>query len=207
MLAYSGRTAFDLAPLNLTRLVNEMRELLRASAPGGWRSSTIWRASLPDVVADPAQLRQIVLNLATTPPRRSATRRAPSHCAPDSSTARTPISIRSIWPRHYPTATTSGSRSRTPVRVWTSRLARVCSIRSSPPSSPVAGSDWPPCSASSAVIAGTIHVESQTGQRQHVPRAATGERGDRQRTGGAHVSGRVARSGPRPARRRRNAGA
>jgi two-component system cell cycle sensor histidine kinase/response regulator CckA len=63
MLAYSGRTAFDLTPLDLSRLVNEMRELLRASASKRVALDYDLATGLPDVVVDPAQLRQIVLNL------------------------------------------------------------------------------------------------------------------------------------------------
>jgi CheY-like chemotaxis protein len=63
MLAYSGRTSFDLAPLSLSRLLNETRELLRASASKRVAIEYDLAPDLPDVVADPAQLRQIVLNL------------------------------------------------------------------------------------------------------------------------------------------------
>ncbi len=63
MLAYSGRAQFDLAPLDLSALVHEMEDLLGLSVSKNVSLRFQLDPGLPAVVADPTQLRQIVLNL------------------------------------------------------------------------------------------------------------------------------------------------
>jgi signal transduction histidine kinase/CheY-like chemotaxis protein len=65
MLAYSGKGRFVTARLNLTALVEEMLHLLEAAIS---RQATIvqdFAWDLPEVDGDPAQLRQVVMNLIT----------------------------------------------------------------------------------------------------------------------------------------------
>ena len=65
MLAYSGKGAFLVQPLNLSHLVEEMSHLLASAIA---RKVTLRRelqADLPSVQADATQLRQVVLNLIT----------------------------------------------------------------------------------------------------------------------------------------------
>ena len=63
MLAYSGRSRFQIEPIELSELVRELLTLLQVSIGKG----VILRLSLPDqpvvVDADAAQLRQVVMNL------------------------------------------------------------------------------------------------------------------------------------------------
>ena len=63
MLAYSGRGAFVVEPLNMTRLVEEMGHLLEASISKKATFSYHLPADLPLVEGDPAQLRQVLMNL------------------------------------------------------------------------------------------------------------------------------------------------
>jgi len=65
MLAYSGKGRFVTARLNISTLVEEMFHLLEAAIS---RSATIvqdFAPDLPEVEGDPAQLRQVVMNLLT----------------------------------------------------------------------------------------------------------------------------------------------
>ncbi len=64
MLAYAGKGAFVVAPIDLSQAVREIAELLRVSIPGRVRiSSELER--VPAVSADRAQVQQIVMNLVT----------------------------------------------------------------------------------------------------------------------------------------------
>lgn len=63
MLAYSGRSYYALECLDLSKVVHEMAHLLRATVP---RSTTLkidLARGLPAIEADPAQLRQVIMNL------------------------------------------------------------------------------------------------------------------------------------------------
>jgi signal transduction histidine kinase/CheY-like chemotaxis protein len=63
MLAYAGRGRFALHPVDVNRLIEDMRPLLQVTVP---RKSTLELSlapSLPPVLADEAQLRQMITNL------------------------------------------------------------------------------------------------------------------------------------------------
>jgi len=65
MLAYSGRGRFLIEPTDLNRLVERMGELLHASIPKKVRLELDLAKGLPAIEADPAQLRQVAMNLIT----------------------------------------------------------------------------------------------------------------------------------------------
>ena len=65
MLAYTGRTRFQLQTVDLNRIIRENEPLLHAAAA---RRATLQFAlapDLPEIAADPAQIGQIVVNLVT----------------------------------------------------------------------------------------------------------------------------------------------
>jgi PAS domain S-box-containing protein len=64
MLAYAGKGAFLIAPVDLSRTVREIAELLRVSIPGRVEIASEL-AAVPAVNADRAQLQQVVMNLVT----------------------------------------------------------------------------------------------------------------------------------------------
>jgi two-component system, cell cycle sensor histidine kinase and response regulator CckA len=63
MLAYSGRGQFQRKNTNLTALLGEMRPLLTASMASRHRIHVDSPKNLPDITADPSQLRQVVASL------------------------------------------------------------------------------------------------------------------------------------------------
>ncbi|MEO7474232.1 MAG: ATP-binding protein, partial [Gemmatimonadales bacterium] len=65
LLAYSGRGAVETLHLNLSSEVRDMATLLRTALSR--RASLVWDLApeLPSITADPAQLRQVVMNLIT----------------------------------------------------------------------------------------------------------------------------------------------
>lgn len=63
MLAYSGRSGSGLRPLNLSDLVEEMAELLRTTISKRCTIHYHFERPLPNIVGDPGQLRQVVMNL------------------------------------------------------------------------------------------------------------------------------------------------
>jgi PAS domain S-box-containing protein len=63
MLAYAGRGRFLVEPVNLSRLVQELVHLLSVSLSKKALCRCHLGEDLPAVMADPAQLRQIVMNL------------------------------------------------------------------------------------------------------------------------------------------------
>jgi len=65
MLAYSGRGRFVVGPVNLSDLVRETGGLLKASLSSKALLQYDLAADLPQIVADAAQLRQVVRNLVT----------------------------------------------------------------------------------------------------------------------------------------------
>ncbi len=65
MLAYSGRGTFVVAPLDLSRLIEEMAHLLKASVSKKAILRYRLADDLPAVEADAAQLRQVLMNLVT----------------------------------------------------------------------------------------------------------------------------------------------
>jgi signal transduction histidine kinase len=65
MLAYSGRGAFVVGTLELSRLVEEMGQLLHVSLPDKVQLELDLAADLPAIEADASQVHQIVMNLVT----------------------------------------------------------------------------------------------------------------------------------------------
>jgi PAS domain S-box-containing protein len=65
MLAYSGRGRFRVEPVDLSSVVEEMSQLLRRVISKQTQLSLRLGRDLPAVVADPTQLRQVVMNLIT----------------------------------------------------------------------------------------------------------------------------------------------
>ncbi len=65
MLAYSGKGAFVVEPLDLARLVEEMAHLLRAAIPSRCRVEYHFATDLPPIEGDATQVRQVAMNLIT----------------------------------------------------------------------------------------------------------------------------------------------
>lgn len=65
MLAYSGRGNFEVIPLNLSTLVEEMVRLLEVAVSKSVRLVCRLEREIPAVEADATQLRQVVMNLIT----------------------------------------------------------------------------------------------------------------------------------------------
>jgi PAS domain S-box-containing protein len=65
MLTYSGRASIRLSPLDLSELVEEMRELLKASTSKKCQLDIFLEPDGTMVEGDPSQLRQVVINLVT----------------------------------------------------------------------------------------------------------------------------------------------
>ncbi len=63
MLAYSGHSTFSVSPVDLGREVREMAELLGASVPKSARLLFELQPGLSPVMADQAQLGQVIMNL------------------------------------------------------------------------------------------------------------------------------------------------
>ncbi len=63
MLTYAGRASVALRPLDLSRLVREALDLMRASVAEKVHLETILDDALPAMRGDPTQLRQVLLNL------------------------------------------------------------------------------------------------------------------------------------------------
>ena len=65
MLAYSGRGAFEVKPLDLSELVGEMAHLLESSVSKKATLSAHLGSDLPAIQADAAQVQQVIMNLIT----------------------------------------------------------------------------------------------------------------------------------------------
>ena len=65
MLAYSGRGAFVLKPINLAALVEDMLQMLKVSIAKKATPHFDFGEDLPPVEADPTQMRQVIMNLIT----------------------------------------------------------------------------------------------------------------------------------------------
>ena len=63
MLTYAGRSRFTVEPLNLNELIGEVGELLRTAVPPHVELRYELAGALPPVIADAAQIRQVVINL------------------------------------------------------------------------------------------------------------------------------------------------
>jgi len=63
MLAYSGRGAFEMNPLDLSEVVDEMTYLLQSSISGKVHLNLDLDRQLPAIKADAAQLQQVIMNL------------------------------------------------------------------------------------------------------------------------------------------------
>ena len=66
LLAYSGRGKFVLEPIDLSAVVEEMSHILDVTVGKRAVPHYVFAADLPCVLADPAQIRQVVMNLITT---------------------------------------------------------------------------------------------------------------------------------------------
>jgi len=65
MLAYSGKGAFEIRNINLNDVISDTAELLQVSISKKARLKYDLEENLPDIRADRAQLRQIIVNLVT----------------------------------------------------------------------------------------------------------------------------------------------
>jgi PAS domain S-box-containing protein len=65
MLTYSGRSSIEIESLDLSRLVVEMLDLLRASVSEKCALTTALAPDLPPIAGDATQMRQVVMNLVT----------------------------------------------------------------------------------------------------------------------------------------------
>jgi PAS domain S-box-containing protein len=65
MLAYSGRAQFVVKPVNLSALVEENSNLLRAAVTRNRELELHLNPALPTIQADPSQMHQVILNLIT----------------------------------------------------------------------------------------------------------------------------------------------
>ncbi|EYF00804.1 hybrid sensor histidine kinase/response regulator [Chondromyces apiculatus] len=65
MLAYAGKGRVTLRPVSLNEVIDSLHEMLTTAVGKHARVVSALGASLPAVMADPAQLRQILLNLLT----------------------------------------------------------------------------------------------------------------------------------------------
>jgi two-component system cell cycle sensor histidine kinase/response regulator CckA len=63
MLAYSGRGPFEIGPLDLSKLIGELRGLLESMISKKVRLRFEFGAALPAIEADVAQVQQVVMNL------------------------------------------------------------------------------------------------------------------------------------------------
>jgi PAS domain S-box-containing protein len=63
MLAYAGRAASDVQPLELNRLIDEMADFMRAAVPRSVVLTTQLHDALPPIDADAGQIQQVVMNL------------------------------------------------------------------------------------------------------------------------------------------------
>jgi PAS domain S-box-containing protein len=81
MLAYSGKGAFVVKPLDLSRVVREMSELLRTATPKGVQINFDLAAELPPTVADLSQIRQIVINLVSNAAEAMTAEGGTIHCS------------------------------------------------------------------------------------------------------------------------------
>jgi PAS domain S-box-containing protein len=65
MLAYSGRGRFVIEKIDLSQLVQEMAQLLEVSVSKNAQLTYDFASPLPPIEGDPAQIRQVVMNLIT----------------------------------------------------------------------------------------------------------------------------------------------
>jgi signal transduction histidine kinase/CheY-like chemotaxis protein/PAS domain-containing protein len=63
MLAYAGRGRFALQPIDLNELLRDMKHALQVSIPSNAHLELALATTLPPVLADEAQIRQLIMNL------------------------------------------------------------------------------------------------------------------------------------------------
>jgi PAS domain S-box-containing protein len=63
LLAYAGRSRFEVEPTDLSELVNDMRGLIKAVVPTGVEFDFELARALPLVDADTTQMRQVIMNV------------------------------------------------------------------------------------------------------------------------------------------------
>jgi len=64
MLAYSGKGKFIIEPINLNHIVEDMLSLLEVSISKGVQLDLALEPTLPDILGDVTQIRQVIMNLA-----------------------------------------------------------------------------------------------------------------------------------------------
>src|SRR5262249_6814799 len=65
MLSYTGQSQRELEPVNVASVVNELRDLLRASINKKAELTVRLAPDIPNIDADPGQIRQVLMNLLT----------------------------------------------------------------------------------------------------------------------------------------------
>jgi|GEM_PF-1872270 len=65
LLAYAGKGAFVVRPVDLSDVITAMGPLLRATVPSAIRLSLRLASTPPPIMADPAQIEQVAMNLVT----------------------------------------------------------------------------------------------------------------------------------------------
>jgi len=65
MLAYTGKSHFEARPVRLSEVVEEMSQLLRVSISKKCVLHQKFEPNLPEIEGDPAQIRQVIMNLIT----------------------------------------------------------------------------------------------------------------------------------------------
>ena len=63
MLAYSGRATYDAHPLDVSALVSELADFLRATLPKNVKLEVTTQDDLPQIEADSGQIQQVLMNL------------------------------------------------------------------------------------------------------------------------------------------------
>ena len=81
MLAYSGKGAFVVKPLDLSRVVREMSELLQTATPKGVQIHFDLASDLPTTVADLSQMRQVMINLVSNAAEAMTAEGGTIHCS------------------------------------------------------------------------------------------------------------------------------
>ena len=164
LLAYAGEDQLTLKTVEINDLVEEMRGELEAAAPEQVELEFHLNDGLPAIDVDPAQLRQVILNLLRTPASRSAGDRGvvalrTSKVRPTGPTSKARSSTRANRP-----ASTPSSTSPTRDAASTRRCGSGCSIRSSPPRAPGRGLGLATALGIVRAHRGAIKVFSQVGR-------------------------------------------
>ena len=152
MLANAGAEALRTDRVDLSQLVDELADLVGDGAEKSVEIDYDLPKGLPTVDGDATQIGQVITNLV----QQCARGARPRPRAGRGPHRRDPPRARAAEPRARPRRGARGRPLRLPrgrghgLRDGRQRRSRGSSTRSSPPSSPAAGSDWPRCSESCA---------------------------------------------------------